>query len=53
MPPSVCRLYAVANLLPPQILGARQDQEDRYITLSPGSLKSRKELALFAVYDGQ
>jgi protein phosphatase 2C family protein 2/3 len=37
----------------PQILGARQDQEDRYITLTPGSLKSRKDLALFAVYDGQ
>ncbi|CAE7185279.1 hypothetical protein CFE70_006273 [Pyrenophora teres f. teres 0-1] len=34
------------------ILGARQDQEDRYITLPPGSLKSRKELAIFAVYDG-
>jgi hypothetical protein len=37
----------------PQILGAREDQEDRYITLTPGSIKSRKELALFAVYDGQ
>ena len=37
----------------PQILGARQDQEDRYITLTPGSIKSRKDLALFAVYDGQ
>jgi hypothetical protein len=44
--PSVCRFYAVANFL-------RQDQEDRYITLPPGSLKSRKELAVYAVYDGQ
>ncbi|KAA8618249.1 Protein phosphatase 2C family protein [Pyrenophora tritici-repentis] len=35
------------------ILGARQDQEDRYITLPPGSLKSRKEIAIYAVYDGQ
>ncbi|KAF1834107.1 protein serine/threonine phosphatase 2C [Decorospora gaudefroyi] len=35
-----------------RILGARQDQEDRYITLKPGWLRSRKELALFAVYDG-
>ncbi|EDU44112.1 PTC1, serine threonine protein phosphatase [Pyrenophora tritici-repentis] len=34
------------------ILGARQDQEDRYITLPPGSLKSRKEIAIYAVYDG-
>ncbi|CBY00283.1 hypothetical protein LEMA_P014130.1 [Plenodomus lingam JN3] len=35
-----------------RILGSREDQEDRYIALHPGSLKSRKELALFAVYDG-
>jgi len=35
-----------------RILGSRVDQEDRYITLTPGSLKSRKDLALFAVYDG-
>lgn len=35
-----------------RILGSREDQEDRYIALAPGSLKSRKELALFAVYDG-
>ncbi|KAI0578431.1 Protein phosphatase 2C family protein [Pyrenophora tritici-repentis] len=42
---------ALANVSP-QILGARQDQEDRYITLPPGSLKSRKEIAIYAVYDG-
>ncbi|USP72837.1 uncharacterized protein yc1106_00111 [Curvularia clavata] len=35
-----------------RISGARQHQEDRYVTLLPGSLKSRKDLALFAVYDG-
>ena len=37
----------------PQILGSREDQEDRYSVLNPGQLKSRKEVALFAVYDGQ
>ncbi|EOA84316.1 uncharacterized protein SETTUDRAFT_21672 [Exserohilum turcica Et28A] len=35
-----------------RISGAREYQEDRYVTLLPGSLKSRKELAIFAVYDG-
>jgi len=35
-----------------QILGSRKDQEDRYLALTPGSIKSRKDLALFAVCDG-
>ncbi|KAF5854224.1 hypothetical protein GGP41_007073 [Bipolaris sorokiniana] len=35
-----------------RISGAREHQEDRYITLLPGSIKSRKDLAIFAVYDG-
>ncbi|KAF1941032.1 protein serine/threonine phosphatase 2C [Clathrospora elynae] len=42
----------VVNVGVSRILGARQDQEDRYITLTPGTLKSRKDLAFFAVYDG-
>jgi serine/threonine protein phosphatase PrpC len=36
-----------------QIIGDRPHQEDRYLTLSPGALKSRKEVAVFAVFDGQ
>lgn len=35
-----------------RILGSREDQEDRYLLLNPGSIKSRKELALYAVFDG-
>lgn len=35
-----------------QILGSRDDQEDRYIVVNAGSLKSKKELAIFAVCDG-
>ncbi|KAI8933443.1 hypothetical protein NX059_010057 [Plenodomus lindquistii] len=35
-----------------RILGSREDQEDRFIALTPGLIKSRKELALFAVCDG-
>ncbi|KAF1848041.1 protein serine/threonine phosphatase 2C [Cucurbitaria berberidis CBS 394.84] len=34
------------------ILGSRADQEDRYCALNIGQLKSRKEVGLFAVYDG-
>ncbi|KAF2023675.1 phosphatase 2C family protein [Setomelanomma holmii] len=33
-------------------LGDRGEQQDRYITFEPRSLKSRKELALFAIFDG-
>lgn len=36
-----------------QIKGDRPHQEDRFIELQPGSLKSNKDLALFAVFDGQ
>ncbi|KAH7071385.1 phosphatase 2C-like domain-containing protein [Paraphoma chrysanthemicola] len=33
-------------------LGDRGEQQDRYIAFEPRSLKSRKELALFAIFDG-
>jgi hypothetical protein len=36
-----------------EALGDRDQQQDRYITFEPRSLKSRKELALFAIFDGQ
>lgn len=36
-----------------QIQGERPNQEDRYTALPPGSLKSNKDLALYAVFDGQ
>ncbi|KAL5117448.1 hypothetical protein ACEQ8H_004613 [Pleosporales sp. CAS-2024a] len=34
------------------ILGDRDQQQDRYVAFEPRSLKSRKELALFAIFDG-
>lgn len=39
--------------VPLQIQGERPNQEDRYIALAPGSLNSNKNIALFAVFDGQ
>jgi hypothetical protein len=36
-----------------QIQGERPNQEDRYIALSPGCLNSNKNIALYAVFDGQ
>lgn len=36
-----------------QIQGERPHQEDRFIVLLPGSFKSNKNIALFAVLDGQ
>ncbi|KAH8731844.1 phosphatase 2C-like domain-containing protein [Phaeosphaeriaceae sp. PMI808] len=33
-------------------LGDRGEQQDRYIAFEPRQLKSRKELALFAIFDG-
>ncbi|KAF2826958.1 protein serine/threonine phosphatase 2C [Ophiobolus disseminans] len=33
-------------------LGDRGEQQDRYITVEPRQMKSRKELALFAIFDG-
>jgi hypothetical protein len=36
-----------------QTLGDRGEQQDRYIAFEPKQLKSRKELALFAIFDGQ
>lgn len=33
-------------------LGDRGEQQDRYICFEPRSLKSRKDLALFAIFDG-
>jgi len=36
-----------------QLQGDRPHQEDRFIVLAPGSLKSNKDIAIFAVFDGQ
>ena len=36
-----------------QIQGERPNQEDRYISLPPGCLKSNRNIALYAVFDGQ
>lgn len=36
-----------------QVQGERPYQEDRFIALQPGGLKSNKDIALFAVFDGQ
>ncbi|KAL6706214.1 hypothetical protein ACN47E_005949 [Coniothyrium glycines] len=35
-----------------RVEGSRGSQEDRYIIVNPGQIKSRKELALYAVLDG-
>ena len=36
-----------------QIQGERPNQEDRYTALAPGCLNSNKNIALYAVFDGQ
>ena len=38
---------------PLQMQGDRPHQEDRFLELHPGSLSSNKDIALFAVFDGQ
>lgn len=45
-------LWKLANR-PLQIQGERPNQEDRYIALPPGCLNSNKNIALYAVFDGQ
>lgn len=38
---------------PLQMQGDRPHQEDRFLELRPGSLSSNKDIAIFAVFDGQ
>jgi hypothetical protein len=45
-------LWKLANF-PLQIQGDRPNQEDRHIALGPGCLNSNKNIALYAVFDGQ
>ncbi|KAF1928248.1 phosphatase 2C family protein [Didymella exigua CBS 183.55] len=49
---SDANLVAIKDSGASVIQGGRPSQEDRYIALAPGSLKSNKNIALYAVFDG-